>query len=383
MSLGSTVALGTERAVEPVQGMHRAIVGRWFAALNPVGTPIRWVHDAISSVVYGSIRLTGTVVGIGLDAGMAVEQGTTDSVQAYVNGLWGDTLGRHEDRLGISMGIRDSRGVPVTVGPGLGAAFPATTGRLVVLVHGLMETEQCWHGADTDPGLAQALEDHPDLTPIPIRYNTGLRVSDNGSRLASLLEEVHAHWPVPVQSIALVGHSMGGLVIRSACAAAHTVGQRWIDDVEQVVTLGSPHRGAPLEKLTNMVAWALSAVAETRSLADSLNARSVGIKDLRFGAIVEEDWTGTDPDALLTNTVGEHSLPAGINHHFVAGVITTDPAHPVGVMMGDLLVRAASSTGGRRLEPTTAVIIGGTHHFSLLQQPAVMDYLMKWLEPPT
>jgi pimeloyl-ACP methyl ester carboxylesterase len=381
MSLGSALALATERIVAPVEGMHRAISGRWFTVFDPIARPARWVHHAISDVVYGSIRLGGTAVGMGVDARGNATAPTTDSVQAVVNGLWGDALGRYERRLEIPMGIRDRRGGPVEVGSELAAEFPAPTGRLVLLVHGLMETERCWLGRDGEPGLREALEISPEVTPLDIRYNTGRRVSDNGSRLASLLEDVHSSWPVPVESVVLVGHSMGGLVIRSACATARAAGQRWIDDVSDVVTLGTPHRGAPLEKGTNIVAWGLGLVAETRPLADALNVRSAGIKDLRFGAIAEDDWGGFDPDALLRNSVGDHPLPPDIDHHFVTGVMTSDPNHPVGVVMGDLVVRPASGTGGRHLDPTNVVVLGGLRHYEVLGDPAVINRVMGWVAP--
>ncbi|MEA3502860.1 MAG: hypothetical protein U9R47_08810 [Actinomycetota bacterium] len=380
--VGSAVALATERIVEPVEGMHRVIAGRWFGPLGVLGAPIHRAHGAIASAVYGSIRLGGDTVGVGLDKMITVEPGTADSIQAFVNGLWGDALGRRRERVVIRMAIRDDHGVPVTVGRDLAAAFPAATGRLVVLVHGLVETERCWYGTETEPGLAQALEGHADLTPVSIRYNSGLRVSANGSRLASLLEKVHSEWPVSVQSIALVGHSMGGLVIRSACEAARTAGHRWLDDVNDVVTVAAPHRGSPLEKLANMTAFGLRVAPETRPLADFVNGRSVGIKDLRFGAIVEDDWSGADPDALLRNTVGDHPLLPGIGHHFVAGVVTSNPTHPVGALVGDLVVRVASGTGGQHLEPGKVVVVGRKNHFDLIHDPEVIDSVMGWLAAP-
>ena len=378
MSVGSIIALATERIVEPVEGMHRAITGRWFSALGAFAGPARRIHDGVANTVYGSVRVGGAVAGLGLDHVRANEDATS-AAHAFVNGLWGDELGRHEDRLGISMGIRDRHGVPVTIGPELGAAFPAATGKLVVLAHGLTKTETCWRGTEQQPGLIGTLHEHPDLTPISIRYNTGLRISDNGIQLSALLEELRINWPVPVQSIALVGHSMGGLVIRSACVEARAAGHGWIDDVKDVVALASPHRGAPLEKFVNVVSWGLGIAPETRPLADFLNRRSVGIKDLRFGAIVEDDWKNMDPDALLRNDVGDHSLTPDIDHHFVAGVITSDPAHPVGVAMGDLMVRTASSTGEQRLEPTNVAIVGSVSHFDLLHDPRVIDSVMAWI----
>ncbi len=378
-NVGSALVLATERVAAPVEAMHRVIAGRWFGPLGAVGEPIRKAHDTAVTAAYRIVHLSADAVGLGLDELITIEPSRADPVRAFVNGLWGDDLGRHRDRLEITMAIRDREGAPVTVGPDLAVAFPDATGRLVVLVHGLVETEQCWSGTDSEPGLAQALENAPGLTPVSIRYNSGLRVSDNGALLSSLLEDIRTDWPVPVQSIALVGHSMGGLVVRSAYEAGSAAGHGWIDDVDDIVTVGAPHRGSPLEKLANVASWGLGVTAVTRPLASFVNGRSGGIKDLRFGAIVEDDWRGVDPDALLRDTVGDHSLPSGIDHHFVAGVITSDPTHPVGVAVGDLVVRRGSGTGGRHLKATNVVVVGGKHHFDLLHDPDVIDSVLGWL----
>ena len=50
-----------------------------------------------------------------------------------------------------------------------------------------------------------------------LRYNTGRHVSENGRDWRTLLDAARARWPVEVHEIALIGHSMGGLVARSAC----------------------------------------------------------------------------------------------------------------------------------------------------------------------
>lgn len=381
LSLGNTVALTTERLVAPVQGMHRAIAGRWFGVVGAPATPVRVVHDAIADVAYGAVRLGGTAVGAGLDYRVRLSPAASDKLQSVVNGLWGDGLAHRDHKLGIVMTTRDRTGsaIPIELAPTWTRS--AVTGRIVILVHGLMDTERCWQGSPDHPGLTEVLEQHRALTPLAVRYNTGLRISHNGKELAALLDRLHTAWPVPVESIALVGHSMGGLVIRSACATAASAGHAWLDDVSDVVALGSPHRGAPLEKLVNIVSWGLGATQETRPLARFLNGRSVGIKDLRFGAVADDDWEGRDPDALLIDTVGDHRLPAGIQHHFVAGVVTADPSHPVGVAMGDLLVRTPSGAGGRNLEPTNVVVVGRTRHGDLRNDPVVIDQVIDWLDP--
>ncbi len=383
ISFGTAVTLATERLVDPVEGMHRAISGRWFDALGPVARPIRRIHDTICDTTYGVVRLGATALGVGLDLGVHVSTDSRDATQAVVNGLWGDALGRHEARLATAMGIRGRNSQPVAADDALAASFPSATGRLVVLVHGWAETEHCWRGTENGTGLLAALEMDPLHTPLTVRYNSGLRISHNGSLLAGLLEDVCAHWPVEVESISLVGHSMGGLVIRSACTMGAAAGHDWVDRVSDVVTLGTPHGGAPLEKLVNVAAWGLRFAPESRPLADYLDTRSGGLKDLRFGAIAEEDWRDHDADALLRNTVGDHDLPAGIDHHFVSGVVTADPRHPVGALVGDLIVRTSSGSGGSKLTPTDSVVVGSVNHSRLVDDPIVIDHILRWVVRPS
>jgi len=380
MSIGSSVALATERVLAPIEGMHRAIAARGFAAMGRVGRPLGTVYDAALKGVYESIRVTAAFAGVAVDDTVTIPPSMADRAEAVVNGVWGDALGRYEDRLGTSMSLRDHAGADVG---GRSPAVPEATGHIVVLVHGLVETERCWQGTEGATGLIEELCHEPALTPLALRYNTGLRVSQNGAKLASLIERVRAGWPVPVESISLVGSSMGGLVIRSACESARSSDQCWIDDVTNVVAIGSPHRGTPLEKFVNVVAWGLRIAPQTRPLAAFLDGRSVGIKDLGFGAIVDEDWLDVDPSALLPNTVGDHPLPPDIDHHFVAAVVTEDPSHPVGALIGDLVVRTQSSTGRRHLRPTNTVVLGGVHHFELLKNRAVIDHVIRWLAPAT
>jgi hypothetical protein len=131
-----------------------------------------------------------------------------------------------------------------------------------------------------------------------------------------------------------------------------------------------------------VVSWALRIAPESRPLAEFLNARSVGIKDLRFGAVVEEDWSGVEPDALLVNTVSDVPPLKGADHHFLTGVITSDPGHPVGILLGDLMVRATSGTGrGRRrhIEATEVNVLGGRPHPGLLHDRRVLDQVLAWV----
>jgi hypothetical protein len=156
--------------------------------------------------------------------------------------------------------------------------------------------------------------------------------------------------------------------------------------VRHLITLGSPHLGAPLEKGANLISRSLGLVPVTRPLGEFLDHRSAGIKDLRFGAIRKDDWNRADSGALLDDIVGDAPPPVGVVQHFVAGVITAEPTHPVGVLVGDLIVRTDSGTGRgrhRRVEATDIRVIAGRRHFDLPHDPAVHAQVREWLSTKT
>jgi triacylglycerol esterase/lipase EstA (alpha/beta hydrolase family) len=399
---GDLLALTVARVTAPVEGMHRAIAHRWLGWTLWAGVPGWRMYDALVAEAYEAIRLTGSMLGTAIGLGATIARGNEElrvfsqsrmgsQVQAAINAVWGDELERSRNELRIEMGLRDSRGNPVDIDSADSAeCVPSAPSTVVVLVHGLGQTERCWMGngsrAETAIGLAEQLTTDRSFTPVLVRYNSGRHVSENGVELARLLEHLCRSRPTPIDRIALVGHSMGGLVIRSACHVGQVAGHAWVDKVGDVVTVASPHLGAPLEKAMNVLSWGLRIAPESRALADFLDVRSDGIKDLRFGAIVEEDWLGAEPDAMLHNTVGTVPPLPGVAHHFVAAVVTSDPTHPVGVLMGDLMVRAASSTGRgkrRRIEATHVRVLGGRRHFDLLHDREVIDQVLTWLTSST
>lgn len=395
--LGDLVSLATERLSAPVEGMHDAIGDRWFGLAGSSVAPVKQAYRLFTSSVYGSMRMTASALGtaMGLAAEAADRNDSAPSlwssplgsgIQAAVNALWGDELERRSSPLRVGLGLRDPAGRPIDVDRvAIAEAFPQPTSRLVVLLHGLGQTERIWwRQADDDEagrGLGETLA-ADSLTPLSIRFNTGRRVSDNGADLAEILEVIARSWPVPIDEIALVGSSMGGLVARSSVHAGRAGGHDWLDTVRHVVTVGAPHLGAPLEKGTNLVSWGLRVAPESRPISEFLDFRSGGIKDLRFGAIRDDDWHEADPDPLLRDVVDDVPLPNGIEQHFVAGVITADPSHPVGLLVGDLVVRVGSGTGrsrNRRVEATHLRVFGGRNHTDLVHDPDVHAQVSAWL----
>jgi pimeloyl-ACP methyl ester carboxylesterase len=189
---------------------------------------------------------------------------------------------------------------------------------------------------------------------------------------------------MPVSEIALIGHSMGGLVARSGAHQASGFRMRWPKSVRHVVSLGTPHMGAPLEQFVHYASAALSAMPETRPFGRFLRRRSAGIRDLRQGSLVDEDWRDRDPDALRAAACKEVPLLDGATHCFVTATLTRSDRHPVGRLLGDCLVLTPSASGrgrNRRIafRPEDGVHVGGAHHFALLNHPAVYAKLREWL----
>jgi pimeloyl-ACP methyl ester carboxylesterase len=337
--------------------IHRAIADRAF----PGPGPAKALHDGISGAVYASVAGAATVAGRA--AALAVRDrplSTTPrgaAVLGVLNGLRGDALEREGSPLATAMSL-DVDGEP-------GA-------RIAVFVHGLFETEHAW-GYGGGPRYGDRLAAEHGFTPVYARYNTGRHISENGRSLARSLDELTAGWPVPIEQIVLIGHSMGGLVARSACHA----GGDWSGRVTHIVSLGSPHTGAPLESAVHYAATVLGAVPETRPFSRLLRRRSAGIRDMRRGSLVDEDWQGRDPDALRAAACREVPLFDGARHCFVAATVTREARHPVGRLVGDWLVLEPSASHRAQ----QSLHVGGAHHLALLNHPAVYERLGEWLAP--
>jgi pimeloyl-ACP methyl ester carboxylesterase len=255
--------------------------------------------------------------------------------------------------------------------------IPDPTPRVAVFLHGLMETEFSWGSQPYGDRL-------PGWTPVYLRYNSGRHVSENGASLDELLSELVSEWPVEIERIALVGHSMGGLVARSGCHHASLRGAEWVTKVRHVVSLGTPHMGAPLEQSVHYLSAALSALPETRPFGAFFRRRSGGIRDLRQGSLVDADWRDCDPDALRARACEEVPLLEGATHCFVAATITREPGHPVARLLGDCLVLVPSASGRSRtrrigFRDEDGLHLGGAHHLALLNHPAVYERLRAWL----
>ena len=393
-------ALPTERLmVGPLshaEGLCRAVSAVAFAAARglPGSARGKAVCDAVVGRTYPGVR-TALLASIGLAGGLTSKitaspdtmRRRTNLAISTLNAAVGDRLVGSNSSLAIHMALRsDGQDLPALPGA-LATGYPDATGKLAVFLHGLGETENSWklHGERSDREVTitygSRLATDAGFTPLYLRYNTGLHISDNGKLLADLLTAVFSAWPTSVEEVIMVGHSMGGLVARSACYYGERTGDPWVPAVRHVFYLGSPHLGAPLERVVSYFTWALSSTGLTRPLASLINRRSAGIKDLRFGYVVDDDWFECDPDACLRSHRHNVPLLSSASHYSISATITSGRRHPLGRIFGDLLVPPASAHGHHphnrsiHFERDHRYHLGNSHHFDLLNHPGVYEVM--------
>jgi pimeloyl-ACP methyl ester carboxylesterase len=355
-----------------VEGMHRNI-----SALSPiVGAEPAGGARGIAGLVYRSVRGVTRGVGWGIDKALAPFAGDTwasptrEALLAAMNGVLGDRLALAGNPLAISMTLRQA-GKPISFDE-FAPTGREPGSRLLILIHGLCMNDLQWRRDGHDHGAALAAD--LGYTPLYLHYNSGRHIAANGIELSDLLETLQSRWPVPIERIAIVGHSMGGLVARSACETATRESHAWLDQLATLTFLGTPHHGAPLERIGHLVDRALNASPYTAPLAKVGAVRSVGIKDLRYGRV--DGAEDTVP------------LPQGVACHAVAGTVRAKPGSSKS-LPGDGLVAVDSALG---LHPDPALDLGipeknratfhSTNHFDLLSDPKVYTQLKQWLDRP-
>jgi triacylglycerol lipase len=312
--------------------------------------------------------------------------------QAALNAVLGDYLERQGNALAIRMGFYHE-GVPLRLSAeGLQAARLDGSPRVVVLVHGLGQTEACWSfpadpsssdGPSTRVSYGSLLRDELGLTPFYVRYNTGRRISQNGRDLALLLEQLVLASRHAIADISLIGHSMGGLLIRSACHYAAVLGHTWPQHLRRAFYLGSPHLGSPFEKAGNLATLVLGAIDNpvVRLVHEVADLRGAGIKDLRDGSLLDEDWQPSAAGVPGTRPPSAVPLPAGVAHYFVAGTLTQSQGHLATLLFGDALVRLPSALDPAReagLPPEHWAILPGILHMNLSRSPEVYARIRAW-----
>ncbi len=346
-------------------------------------TPVHAILHPLSSlsVVHATRRLLTLVPATMRDEALAV-----------LNGAVGDRLHETEASTAVPMElfVRDGADSPLRA-----VEVPVLTStprraRAMVLVHGLMGSPHAWAmGTENSESreIGLALADAFDAEVLYLRYNSGRHVSDNGRMLADRLEALFEAWPQRLERLDLVAHSMGGLVTRSALHYGLEAGHAWPSVVHGAVLLGTPSHGASLEQLAHVAAFTLETIWNpwTKIIGKAINLRSAGIKDLRHGFCLEEDWRHKDQDVLRLQAPRATRCPAHVRWFAAAGT-TGAPEHWVSRLVGDGLVRPPSVQGQGfgtpapgALPDATVRVFANTGHIALMSDPSVVEQVLAWL----
>jgi pimeloyl-ACP methyl ester carboxylesterase len=380
---------GIAGIVDLVEAMHYNIA----SVPGILAKPKRSRTTGITGLVYRGIRGVIGLVGHGLDKLLARlepllgERSTwpgREALLAALNGVLGDYLAASNNPLAITMALR--RGgiaLPGERAP-LAAAIPQAGGKLVVLLHGLCMNDLQWMRKGHDHGAALARD--LAYTPVYLHYNSGLHISTNGRAFAELLETLVQRWPVPLTQLVLIGHSMGGLVARSACHYGALARHEWLRRVDKLVFLGTPHHGAPLERGGNWVDMLLGSSAYSAPLARLGKIRSTGITDLRFGSLLDEDWKKRDRFERSGDLRAAVPLPEGVACYAIAATTGKTAGDLTDKLIGDGIVPLASALG-HHTNPRLALtfdesrrwVAYGINHLDLLSRPEVYAQIERWL----
>ena len=356
-------------------------------------TPIQQLITGISGITYKSIRLGTKLIGGGLDKvfghlypmlGQGASSNEKEAVLAVLNGIVGDYLENSQNPLFIPMQFR-YQGKRIALDAGsLKEAYPKINGKILLMIHGLCMNDVKWCRNDHNHGeeLAKAL----NLTPIYLYYSGGRHISTNGQNLNALLEQLVNSWPLPVEELLIVAHSMGGLVGRSALHYGKEEKKSWTKQLKKIVFLGTPHHGAPLEQAGNYLDLLLEATPYVKPFARLNQIRSAGITDLRYGNMLDEDWEGIDRFEKRPDERTPVSLPKNVNCYAIAAARGKESDNLSNRILGDGLVSVKSALGQHKnpaknlpFKESHTHIVYENNHMELLSKLEIFEKIKTWL----
>lgn len=375
------------------EGVHQAVWRTLGAAQGEQPGTTR----GLTGLVYKSINGVTRGVGRGVDGALArllpllapPNTSTPDSPQrdalvAALNGVMGDHLAASHNPLATPMTLRWQGQVLDWQHP---PQPTEVSGKVLLLIHGLCMNDQQWQDARTGHDHGATLAAALGYTPVYVRYNSGLHTSQNAQLLAQQLEALVTHWPTPVTELTVLAHSMGGLVVRGALPLATQAGQRWPTVLKNMVFLGTPHHGAPLERAGNWVDVMLASTPYSAPFVKLGHLRSAGITDLRYGHVLDVDWLGHNRFHRRPDTRQPVPLPEGVACFTVAATLASQRGAVADRLVGDGLVPLPSALGQHE-EPdrqlhfakSSQLTAFKTTHLGLLQSPEVSAQLLTWLQ---
>ncbi len=392
--IAQLATLAAAGVIHIAEGVHHSVL----KTFGVPGSQATGKTRGITGLVYRSIHDGTQLLGKGVDTLLATLQPLFESadnagpetprreaVLAALNGVIGDRLAAVNNPLATPMTLRyrgeelNRQALP---------QIPEATGKVLLLIHGLCMNDLQWHTqheacvVDHGEALASAL----GYTPVYLCYNSGLHTSQNGHALSDQLELLLAYWPTPIEELTVVAHSMGGLLARGAFHYARQEALRWPDHLKNIVFLGTPHHGVPLEKAGNWLDIILGSTPYTTPFTALGKLRSAGITDLRYGHILDEDWHGHDQFQRRPDTRQAVPLPKGVACYTVAATTAASRSTLANRLIGDGLVPLYSALGRHddvqrnlAFAETSKWIAYRMNHMELLSSPKVTRQMVHWL----
>ncbi len=371
-----------------VESLHATI-----ASFTPiVGNP-KSKTKGLSSLIYGSIRKITNVFTQNIDIvlgklspviGEQKSPKVREAIISVCNGIIGDYLAEQNNPLAINMGFRKNG--QLLSNNEVKDILNNSNGKILILIHGLCMNDLHWQRQNHNHG--EALAKDLGFITLYLHYNSGKHVSENGKQLSELLQQLFDN----KNQITFLTHSMGGLVARSACYYAEKNKQQWLQQLNSMIFLGTPHHGALLEKTGNWLNILLKTSPYTAPFTKITNIRSCGITDLRYGNICAEDWQNQARfDEKISHIADKRQiipLPKNVQCYAVASSSSKkDDSIIQDNIIGDGLVTINSALGihsekKRNLNfPKQNIWIGrNINHNQLLSSTQVYKTLQKWLK---
>jgi pimeloyl-ACP methyl ester carboxylesterase len=395
VQLATQATRGVARIAE---GVHQSVWG----SMGVPGGKTAGTTRGLTGLIYNTVQGVTQLVGSGTEAILGKLQPLLDAadaeapdtpqreaVLAALNGVLGDRLAASGNPLATRLQLRHADHVLDWAKPATLPAAATVGGKLLIIIHGLCMNDLQW----THTTASGEVRSHATAltalgyTPVYVRYNTGLHTSENGAAMAAELGQLVTHWPVPVNEITVLAHSMGGLVTRSAVQQAREANPAWLQVLKNIVFLGTPHHGAPLERAGNWVDVILGATPYSRPFAKLGQLRSAGITDLRYGFVCQEDWQGRDRFQKGPDRRVPVPLPEGVACYTVAATTASQRGALADRLLGDGLVPLRSALGLHDEAKRSLVfakpnqcIAYQMNHMALLHRPEVTAQLLAWLK---
>jgi len=371
-----------------VEEMHKQVVHPPFLP----STSIQKLISKIAGFTFNNIRWSTKLIGNSISKilkyitpaiGNIRSSDKKEILLSILNGVIGDYLEEKVNPLKIEMQFRyQSKWIKISA-ESLKETYPKINGKILLMIHGSCMSDIQWTRKNHNHG--QILSEELEKTPIYLNYNSGKHISINGQDLNENLQKLVENWPVPVEEIVIIAHSMGGLLTRSALYYAYQSQNNWTKHLKKVAFLGTPHHGSPIEKIGNYLDLVLASLPYLKPFARLGKIRSAGVTDLRYGNLISEDWQKIGRFELKGDKRHHIQLAKNIDFYAVAAVIGKETSVS-SKALGDSLVDIKSALGQHEkieknlnFKVENTLIVYENNHLDLLSNLEILEKLKTWL----